>query len=184
VNPTDAAGERVARGFLAAFGAFDAEQALTYVADDADLTGATNGSRGVRGLSLMTSWLEASGFEMTVTSCETAPFAPDTIVTCRFDFHGFRSDEIGRGPFSGSTFVLTVRHGEIVSASLHWDIEKFSPQMWDPFAGWVSTTYPKDAAVMYTDGTLSDFRLTQKSIRLWEQRSKEYVREVQRGNVE
>ncbi len=26
-----------------------------------------------------------------------------------------------------------------------WDIEKFSPQMWEPFADWVSTTYPKDA---------------------------------------
>jgi hypothetical protein len=32
--------------------------------------------------------------------------------------------------------------------------------------------------VMYQDATLTDFQLTEKSIRLWEQHSKEYVKEV------
>ena len=50
--------------------------------------------------------------------------------------------------------------------------------MWEPFAEWVSTNYPKDAAVMYND-SLSDFRLTEESIRLWDQRIKEYVTMVQ-----
>ena len=36
VGPADAAAVKVARGFLAAFGAFDAEQASTYLADSAD----------------------------------------------------------------------------------------------------------------------------------------------------
>ena len=52
--------------------------------------------------------------------------------------------------------------------------------MWEPFARWVSKAYPKDAAVMYQDETLSDFRLTGKSIRLWERHTREYVKEVQR----
>jgi hypothetical protein len=179
VNPADAEGEAVAMGFLDAFGAFDAKTAMTYLADGADITGLTNGSRGAKGLSLMTSFLEAEGFQQTITSCEAATFAADTSVTCGFDFHAIRSDEIGLGPYSGSSFFFTVRDGEIVSASLNWEIEKFSPQMWEPFAEWVSTTYPKDAAVMYTDSRLSDFVLTEKSIQLWEQRSKEYVKEVQ-----
>ena len=37
VNPADAAAEEVARGFLDAYAAFDAQKAMTYVADDADL---------------------------------------------------------------------------------------------------------------------------------------------------
>jgi hypothetical protein len=37
VNPADAAAEEVARGFLDAYAAFDAQEAMTYVADDADL---------------------------------------------------------------------------------------------------------------------------------------------------
>jgi hypothetical protein len=183
VNPADAAAVQVATGFLDAFGAFDAERARTYLAADADITGMTEG-KGVEGLSLMTSWLEASGYQQTITSCEAGTSGPDTSVVCAFDFHGIRSDEIGRGPFSGSDFTITVRDGAISQASLNWDIGKFSPQIWEPFADWVSTTYPKDAAVMYQDGTLSNFRLTEESIRLWEQHSKEYVKEVDKGTAQ
>jgi hypothetical protein len=39
VSPTDAAAEEVALGFLDAYAAFDAQKAMTYVADEADLTG-------------------------------------------------------------------------------------------------------------------------------------------------
>ncbi len=53
--------------------------------------------------------------------------------------------------------------------------------MWEPFAEWVSTTYPKDAAVMYDGGSLSNFDLTEESIRLWEQHTKEYVEMVNAG---
>jgi hypothetical protein len=50
--------------------------------------------------------------------------------------------------------------------------------MWEPFRDWVSATYPKDFAVMYIEGG-SNFRLTEESIRLWELRTREYVKEVQ-----
>ena len=177
VNPADAEEVRVATGFLEAFGAFDAERARTYLADFADITGMTEG-KGVEGLSLMTSFLEAQGYEQTITSCVASTFASDTNVHCEFDFHAIRSDEIGLGPFSGSYFDVTVRDGEISRASMFWEIEKFSPQMWEPFRDWVSATYPKDFAVMYIEGG-SNFRLTEESIRLWEQRTREYVKEVQ-----
>src|SRR3972149_4163970 len=82
-----------------------------------------------------------------------------------------------RGPFGASTFMSTVRDGEIVRAGMNWEIEKFSPRMWEPFADWVSTNYPEDAAVMYNE-TLTDFQLTEESIRLWERNTKRYVKEV------
>lgn len=180
INPGDAA-VQVAEDFLDAFGAFDVDRAKAYLAEDADITGMTEG-KGVAGLELMTSWLEATGYHQTVTSCQpgTSGF-PDITVACAFDFDDIRSEEIGRGPFSGSDFWIIVRDGEISRASMSWQIEQFSPQMWEPFADWVSTNYPEDAAVMYQDA--SNVRLTEKSIRLWEQRSREYVKEVNQGTA-
>jgi hypothetical protein len=168
----ETAAKEVATSFLEAYGAFDADRAITYLADDADLSGL-----GLQGqeFPLLLSFLEAQGYKQMLTPCEeTSSSASGTIVRCGFDFHLIRSDEIGRGPYSGSYFDLTVRDGEIVRASVYWEIEKFSPQMWEPFAEWVSTTYPKDAAVMY-NATLSDYRLSEESIRLWDRHSRGYV---------
>ncbi len=182
----DAVAEKVARGFLGAYGAFAPKRAMSYVADDADLSGLieTQVSADQQGLSLQLAFFEAEGYEQTITSCTTSPFGDDTAVTCGFDFHAIRSGEIGRGPFSGSDFTLIVRDGEITRATMHWDVEGFSPQVWEPFAEWVSTAHPKDAEVMYVDDTLSNFRLTEESIRLWEQRSREYVKAVRSGDAE
>jgi len=177
-GPTvEEAAEEVARDFLDQLGAFNAEQAMTYLAEDSDIRGMTEGYNDVEGLSLMLSFLEAQGYQQTITSCEATTLDSFTTVVCAYDFHGIRSDEIGRGPFSGGTFSLTVRDGEIVRASRGWNIEEFSPHMWEPFAEWVSTTYPKDAAVMY-NSSLTNFVLTEESIRLWEKRSREWVKVV------
>ena len=59
-------------------------------------------------------------------------------------------------------------------------IEKFGPQMWDPFRDWVSHNHPKDFEVMYVSGG-TNLQLTEKSIRLWGQRTREYVKEVKRS---
>ena len=181
-----AAGE-VATSFVEAFGAFNAEQAISYLADDADISQMISsvGAQGVEGtleeFRLLLSLLDASGYEQTLSSCEElGGSASGTGVSCTFDYHNFGSDEIGRGPFSGSSFFLTVRDGEIVQARMDFGIEKFSPQMWEPFAGWVSKAYPEDAAVMYEDETYSGVRLTEESIGLWERRTRGYVEEVGR----
>jgi Tol biopolymer transport system component len=128
----------------------------------------------------MTSFLEAQGYQQTITSCVAGTFASETNVHCEFDFHAIRSDEIGRGPYSGSYFDLTVRDDAVVQASQYLEIGEFSPQMWEPFRDWVSATYPKDFGVMYIGGG-ANFRLTGESIRLWGQRTREYVREVRRS---
>ena len=54
--------------------------------------------------------------------------------------------------------------------------------MWEPFADWVSTNYPDDVAVMYQPN-FSDYRLTPRSIRVWEQHSREYVEAVKKGTA-
>jgi hypothetical protein len=173
-NTLNARAEEVATGFVEAYGAFDVEQATTYLADDATI--AVLGAQD--DLRLLSSWLEATGYQQIVDSCEEVGNAASGSISCTFAFHALRSGELGRGPFRGSSFDLVVRDGKIVHASQDWEIEKFSPQVWEPFANWVSTVHPEDAAVMYQDDSHSGVRLTQESIRLWEVRTLEYVEEV------
>jgi hypothetical protein len=181
-NPVHTRAEDVATDFVEAYGAFDAEQAITYLADDADISELMTsvGAQGVEGtleeFRLLISLMEAEGYQQMLDSCEeTGSFSFGTNVRCTFDFHLLRSDEIGVGPFSGSAFDLTVRDGEIVGASMYFEVEEFSPQMWEPFSSWVSTAYPDDAAVMYQDASYGGVRLTEESIRLWERRTREYA---------
>jgi len=179
VTPVDATAVRVATDFVNAFGAFDAERAIGDLADGTDLAG-LNGVDGSAELRLLLSLLEAQGYEQVGTSCEqTGSLASGTDVRCTFDFHAIRSDEIGRGPYSGSYFDLTVLDGKIQRPSLYWETKEFSTYMWEPFATWVSETYPKDGAVMY-NASYSDFLLSQESIRLWELHTREYVEQVVR----
>jgi hypothetical protein len=174
--------EEVATGFVTAYGDLDAEQAISYLADDADISGLWTpvGTPGVQGMQeqfrALIALLEAQGYKQLGTSCEEVDSsAAGTLVQCRFDFHDLGSDQLRRGPFTGSHIDLTVRDGAIDQASTYWEIEKFSPQMWEPFANWVSKAHRDDAAVMYTDGTYSGVRLNQESIRLWGQYTRGFV---------
>lgn len=175
-NTVNAKAKEVATGFVKAYGAFDVDQAMTYLADDATI--AVLGAQD--DLGLLSSWLEATGYQQIVDPCEEVGNSASGSIRCTFAFHALRSGELGRGPFGGSSFDLVVRDGKIVHASQDWEIEKFSPQVWEPFATWVSTVHPKDAAVMYQDDSHSGVRLTSESIRLWDLRTREYVEEVGR----
>jgi hypothetical protein len=175
-NTVNAGAERVATRFLQAYGAFDLNEMRTSLADDATIAsmGAEDDPR------LLISWLEATGYKQTLDSCEQLGNSASGSIRCPFDFHALRSGEIGRGPFSGSSFELVVSDGKVVHASQDWEIGEFGPRVWEPFAGWVSNAHPKDAAVMYTDGCCH-VRLTEESIRLWERNTQRYVDEVKRN---
>ena len=182
VAPGDAKALEVVNDFVAAFGASDADRAITYLADDADLSGL--GANGIREFRLLLSYLDAVRYRQLHTSCvDMGSSALETYVHCTFDFHSNGSDEIGRGPYSGTSIHFAVRDGEIVRASMHWELGKYGTQMWHPFKEWVSTNYPEDVAVMYEETYPGDYALTPESIRLWERHTREYVEEVKQGNA-
>ena len=181
----NASAEEVATSFLQAYGSFDADQAVAYLSDYADIAGLMTsvGAQGIQGtraeFRLLIALAEATGYKQMHISCdELGGSTSSTRVSCTSDYHNFRSDELGRGPFSAVSFDLTVRDGEIVQARQDFGIEEFSTQMWDPFASWVSKAYPEDAAVMYEGD--SGVRLTEESIRLWDRHTRDYVAEVGR----
>ncbi len=184
-GPADARGtttaEGVAAGFMEAYGAFEAERAIGYLADAADISGIVSmaGDPSVTGslrdFRLVNSFFEAQGYEQMLGSCtELDGSASGTTLRCPFVFHLLGSDEIGRGPYRGSSFHITVLDGAIARASLVLTYGN-ELSMWGPFDEWVSTTHPEDAAIMYTDGTHSGARLTEDSVRLWKKRTQQYV---------
>jgi hypothetical protein len=170
--------EAIATAFVEAYAAFDVDEAASYLAADADISQLEWGDEPW----LANRMLEAESFTLLLDSCDALNSPTSgTVVRCTFDFHALRSDEIGLGPFSGSSFDVTVQEGEVARASMQLNyLQEFSPQIWDPFAEWMAETYPDDVAVMYADASQSLQRLTEESFALWEQRSREYV-EVVKG---
>jgi hypothetical protein len=76
---------------------------------------------------------------------------------------------------------VTVRDGQVAGLEQVWEIEDFSPQMWEPFARWVSEKHPKDVPVMYLDGSQTNVAVTEQSVRLWERNTQRYVDDVERN---
>jgi len=185
-SPPESNAEEIATSFVEAYGAFNAEEAITYLAPDAtilELIGSVGAHRGVAGtpeeLRLLLSLLRAEGYRQTLDSCEAqGDSASGTMVQCTFDFHLFGSDRLGFGPYSGSSFDVTVLDGEIVRAGASFEVEEFSSEMWEPFEAWVSEAYPDDATAMYEDETHTGVRLSEESVRLWRRHVREYVQEM------
>jgi hypothetical protein len=101
----DASPEDVTVAFLDAYGAFDADHAMTYLTDEA-LAGMWGTPESFR---LELALLEAQGYKETITGCEPpGDSSSGTTVRCAYDFHGIRSDEMGLGPYSDNYWEFTV----------------------------------------------------------------------------
>lgn len=164
--------ERVATRFVTAYASFDRTEAAGYLADSV---------AGFDGWRRENRWFEAVGFRMLLDPCRAQgeSSSRDIRVVCPYDYDALRSDALARGPFTGSSFVATVRDGRIVTADLGLAYENngFSARMWEPFAVWVSKNHPEDAADMYADWPSTTLAAhTPRSDRLWRRYSLEYVK--------
>jgi hypothetical protein len=177
-NPHQA--EAVAREFLDAYGSFDADRALTHLTNDAVAQG-VDGWTTPEQLRLGIARDRALGYKQTISGCEQEGNSEAGVsLRCTFDLHAIRSDEIGLGPYTDNYWSLAVADGKIVSArrEIAFMTNGFSDQIWEPFAKWVSIEHPDDILAMYTDKGQGMQRVTEDSIRLWEQRTAEYVAAV------
>ena len=169
-------------GFLDAYGRLDADEAISYLAPDADLSllirsvGEDDVDGNLGEFRLLISLLEAWDYQHEIRSCgETETSEVGTVVRCHFDYQFLGSDALGLGPYTGSSFDLLVRDGEIGWMSKVWAFDRFSAEMWQPFATWVSEHYPADAERMYQDHTHRGVRLDEGSIRRWARHTDEYA---------
>ena len=90
--------------------------------------------------------------------------------------HALGSEQLGRGPYGDGYWTLHVKDGQIVYAwsEFPYGSNGFSGEMWEPLVGFVESSYPADADVMYNDDR-SGQRLTPGALRLWEQHVADYV---------
>jgi hypothetical protein len=160
----------VARGFVDAYGAFDADRALSFLTDEV-VAARWDSPESFR---LHLDVLKAMGYEQAITGC--AP-SGQSGARCDYDFQAIRSGELGLGPYTGNTWDFGVRDGRIAALAqvIAYEANGFSDQVWEPFAEWIATIHPGDVATMYDGPGQSDFRPTEESARLWEQRSREYA---------
>lgn len=177
----DASALRVARDFVDAFASFDVERAESLLAEDAEThiwstrTGEDVWRQGFR-------WLEAVGARTILHSCRlTGTSALGTLVECAFDWHTLYSEKLGYGPYVGGLFMFTVDNGKVVWVRQSSMSDQFGVEMWQPFAKWVKVTHPEDAPMMYADWPEQSWEsLTPRSIELWRELSREWVREQRR----
>lgn len=163
----------VAINFLHAYAAYDADQVESFLAPDAKVTAMWTGPDWRLGLRYM----EATELELIDLSCEVVDSSPSlSFVQCPYAYNGLGSDELGLGPYGGSSIGLTIRDGKVVDAKMNIPTDRtFRTQMWEPFANWVATDFPEDAAVMYTDSSHIAAAITAQSLPLWEQHTREYA---------
>ncbi len=183
-RPTNPAAVRIATGFVAAIGAFDVDAAMADLAEDADISLVTApGGVGDAGpattrqdLPRLLALLEAQGYEQSADLCAVNSQAEDeTIVRCALTFSSLRSGQFAWAPFGPSHIDVVVRRGRITGATTRWASERFEAEVWEPFTTWVAANHRADAEVMYPDGSRSSARLSESSIRLWGQRTREYA---------
>ena len=180
--------EEIARGFVDAYVAGDADRALNYLAEDFIASYEPWGSP--QGFRLDLAWQEPARYEWNVHDCQRLDPALaasgqqiGTIVRCSLDFHALGSDAIALGPYDMS-WDLTVRDGKIVSPSPDgaWDwTPQYEAELWGPFADWIRTEHPNDVLVMYRESDQDWSQTTDESFRLWEQRTEEFVQAVLTG---
>ena len=173
VAEVTAADEEIAHGFLDAYVANDADEALNYIADSAiaSVWGSTAEFRGE------IAWNEATGSKTMINDCE--PHAEDpaagTTLRCGYDLHLMGSDALGIGPYVDNFWDLTINDGEIVAAANESPF--FGPwnnEMWHPFQLWIKAEHPDDVLVLYTDETQGARRFTEDALQAWEQRIQDY----------
>jgi hypothetical protein len=181
----------VAREFVDAIGRFDADTAISYLTEDADVQGnhIVEGSDAAEQLRLTLAHDRVLGYKQTIKDCVRVGVsvpgwmvAGDSI-SCAFDMQAYRSDEIGLNPYTDNVWRITIRNGKIVWAQQDMPdgTNGFDDQMWIPFGIWMQEYHPDDVLTMYTRRDRWVPRYTEDSTRLWEQRSAEYVAAVKQN---
>jgi hypothetical protein len=168
--------EQVATEYLHALAAYDVPRAEAYLSAEPELRkwdGVVVDLDGWRAAQL---WNQAAGFEMDPGACQTeSAIQPGaTRLRCPYVFRSLGSEELGLGPYSGSSYVITVQNGAIISASdvFEYVSNGYNVEVWEPFAAWVADNYPQDFRVMYDNDNQVT---TEESDALWHEHLFGYV---------
>ena len=173
------------RSYLDARNSYDADLALSFLADNALVPSWSQATARPHLLAIPEEFrLEVANGEAThsqalLGDCTVLEAqSPGITIHCGHDTQDLRSDELGIGPFDGGFLDVVVVDGKITSiddsagssSSSSSSMAEFQEQLWDPFGAWIDAQHPEDKAVMFADNTP-----TEASIPLWDRRLSEWV---------
>jgi hypothetical protein len=184
-GPVDVgAATEVAADFMDALAAYDAERAVSYLAEDAGIELRTS-TVDANSMGPHLRWTRAVGFRLLPGRCELESFsAPAATIACSYDAHGLGSERLGRGPFTDNVLRLIVVDDEVASGAEELGSDEFEVKVWEPFVAWLVSNRADDAAFMFADSPwVMRPALSQRSARLWANNVEEYVRAVERGDA-
>lgn len=166
----------IANAYVEAYAAFHVEAVASMLADDAEVR-QWEAHVQLREWEPDLRYLEAAGFLLIMGECREQPSPSEaSSVECPYEAHGLGSDQIGEGPFGGSSFRLAIADGRVVRSDMGFNFPEFGSTMWFPFQNWILENHPGDYAVLFVDEVLS--RQTDVAIALWEERVADYVEHV------
>jgi hypothetical protein len=178
----------VAEGFLT-WRYADPDRAMSHLTDDLIVDASVRACSRPAGcresFRLEGAMLVALGETKVNIRCQVQEQSPSGIVVgCNYDEHSFRSEEVGRAPFTGGFQTFTIRDGTIVSLGESRGAEgagEYNDVMDDMFRRWLTTEYPDDAATLY-DGEFPRRPFTEESIALFGQRTLEFAQSEVQAN--
>ena len=178
VPEATAADEEIAHGFLDAYVANDADQALSYITESAIVAAGMWGS--MEEFLGDIAWNEATGSKTRINDCEPRgyEFEAGVTVRCGFDFHLFGADALGNDPFRDNYWDLTIRDGQIVAAKKVTPASNGWTAEWSSFQLWIKAEHRDDLPVLYDGQYFGSARLTEDAVQIWEQRTQEYAQTV------
>lgn len=158
--------ERVAREFAGALVDGDVAGARSFLAEGATLPDGW-GRQSQRN--------EAWFADHDVKPCETMSTSDfGTSITCPFDYHNMRSEEMGLGPFGNNLVSLVVNDGKVRSFRAAYNSDNNGDgELYRQIGAWVRENHPGEWRFLDSQ----DVGPAERSrwIRLWQQRTQEYV---------
>lgn len=172
VAPESAEALAIAEAFMEARDAADVEATFALFSDDVHLSSL---ARTAEELVLWYAWDEAYGADIVSFECRELADARLTRVGCTYATTNAWAEALGVGPFSGSSYLLTMSDGRITSMVHNFNDTEFLPQVWSPVSIWIAERHPDDWQVMRRGQAPI---LTEESIELWRQHTEEFVAEM------
>lgn len=170
--------KQVATEYVQALAAYDMPRAESYFSADPALKLWGGAPTDLTAWRAAQAWNRAVGFEMNPGPCqEESTTGPQSITfRCPYAYHGLGSKELGLGPYDGSSYLVTVQDGTVTATDDQFAYANngYSGEIWEPFLAWVTTNYPRDVDVMYTDGGATQ-ATTDESNALWHQHLIQYI---------
>ena len=181
------ADEQLAHDFVSTWFAYDRPLASSYLATGV----ASTSRRTTQTPGADVPWRqnrldEALGSAFRVDGCyQIGTPSPDSArVGCLYTVDLLGLSELGRGPFSGNLFLVSVQDGQVVDFFTALGANDYDEVGWGPFLAWVEDGHDRGVPDLDAlDNPEVTAREVGRTIRFWQRMGRDYVAALRSGEV-